>query len=150
MTKWVEAKAVKTADAKQTVIFLYENIISRFGCPKILINDRGTHFINVIIEQMTTLFNINHRKTIPYHPQTNGQTKRINQTLVCILYKIVVDSKCNWDTKLTAALWAYQTTYNAVFLDVWNWGYFFPIKFEVQTLCIAMEYRLDDFPSLKN
>jgi hypothetical protein len=44
LTKWAEAKTVKFANAKQTTIFLYENIISQFGCPMILINDRSSHF----------------------------------------------------------------------------------------------------------
>jgi len=39
LTKWVEAKTVKFVDAKQMTIFLNENIISRFGCLKILISD---------------------------------------------------------------------------------------------------------------
>jgi hypothetical protein len=78
LTKWAEAKAVKKADAKQTAIFLYENIISRFGYPKILISDRGSHFLNPVIREMIQLFQINHYKTTPYHPQTNGQTKRVN------------------------------------------------------------------------
>jgi len=81
----VEAKDVKNVDGKQIVIFLYENIISRFGCPKILVNDRGSHFHNETIELMTNIFKINHKKTTPYHPQTNGHTKRINQKLVQIL-----------------------------------------------------------------
>ena len=68
LTKWAEAKAIKAADAKQTAIFLHENIISRFGCPKILVSDRGSHFLNEAIEELTKLFQINHRKTTPYHP----------------------------------------------------------------------------------
>jgi transposase InsO family protein len=104
LTKWAETKAVKKADAKQTAIFLYENIISRFGYPKILISDRSTHFLNPVIKEMTLLFQINHRKTTPYHSQTNGQTERVNQTLIRILRKIVTESKKNLDVKLTAAL----------------------------------------------
>jgi hypothetical protein len=153
--KWAEAKAVKKADAKQTAIFLYENIIARFGCPKILISDRGTHFINEAIEEMTTLFNINHRKTTPYHSQTNGQTERVNQTLVRILRKTVIDSKRDWDTKLTAALWAYRTTYKVTtratpFSLMYGIEAILPIEFEVQTLRIAMEQRLDTSQSLKD
>jgi hypothetical protein len=155
LTKWAEAKAVKKADAKQTAIFLYENIIARFGCPKILISDRGTHFINEAIEEMTTLFNINHRKTTPYHPQTNGQTERVNQTLVRILRKTVIDSKRDWDTKLTAALWAYRTTYKVTtratpFSLMYGIEAILPIEFEVQTLRIATEQRLDTSQSLKD
>ena len=93
LTKWAEAKAIKAADAKQTTIFLYENIISRFGCLQILVSNRGTYFLNEAIEEMTKLFQINHRKTTPYHPQTNGLAEWVNQTLVRILRKTVTDSK---------------------------------------------------------
>jgi len=47
LTKWVEAKVVKVDDAKATATFLYENVITRFGCPKMLISDRSKHFLNV-------------------------------------------------------------------------------------------------------
>ena len=111
LTKWAEAKPVKMADGKQTAIFLYENILSRFGCPKILVSDRGSYFLNETIELMTEMFQINHRKNTPYHPQTNGHTERVNQTLVHILRKTVSDNKRDWDVKLTPALWVYHTTY---------------------------------------
>ena len=82
LTKWAQAKAIKAADAKQIAIFLHENIISCFGCPKILVSDRGSHFLNEAIEELTKLFQINHWKTTPYHPQTDGLAERVNQTLV--------------------------------------------------------------------
>ena len=46
LTKWAEAKAVKTNTAANAATFMYENIISKFGCPKILVSDRGTHLLN--------------------------------------------------------------------------------------------------------
>jgi hypothetical protein len=155
LTKWAEAKAVKKADAKQTTIFLYENIISRFGCPKILISDRGSHFLNLVIREMTQLFQINHRKTTPYHPQTNGQTKRVNQTLIRILRKIITESKRDWDVKLTVALWAYRTTYKVTtqatpFSLMYGMEAILSIEFEVSFLCIAIENHLDDSTSLKD
>ena len=42
LTKWAEVKPVKTNTAEHATTFMYENIISRFGCPKILVSDRGT------------------------------------------------------------------------------------------------------------
>ena len=107
LTKWAEVKPVKTNTTVHAATFMYENIISRFGCPKILVSDRGSHFLNELFEEMVTRFCINHRKTTPYHPQTNGQTERVNGILVSILWKTVLDSKWDWDVKLTAALWAY-------------------------------------------
>ena len=155
MTKWAKVKAVKKADAEQIVIFLYENIISRFGCPMILISDRGSYFLNPVIREMTKLFQINHRKTTPYHPQTNGQTKRMNQTLVRILRKIVTESKRDWDIKLTVALWTYRTTYKVTtwatpFSLMYGLEAILPIEFDVPSLRIAIENRLDDSTSLKD
>ena len=155
LTKWAEAKVIKAADAKQTAIFLHENIISRFGCPKILVSDRGSHFLNEAIEELTKLFQINHRKTTPYHPQTNGLAERVNQTLVQILRKTVVDSKRDWDSKLTAALWAYRTTYKVTtrmtpFALMYGLEAILPIEFEIPSLRLAIGERLDTTESLKN
>ena len=111
LTKWTDAKAVKTDTVVYAATFMYENIILRFGCPKILVSDMGLHFLNELFEEMTTKFRINQRKTTPYHPQTNGQTEPVNKVLVIILRKIILDSKRDRDVKLTATLWAYKTTF---------------------------------------
>ena len=160
LTKWVEAKAVKKVDAKQTTIFMYENIISRFGCPKILISYKGLYFLNPVIREMIQLFQITHRKTTPYHPQTNGQIERINQTLIRILQKIVIESKKDWNIKLTVALWTYRTTYCLMALWVTTWATSFSlmygmeailsIEFEKLSLQIAIENCLDDSTALKD
>jgi transposase InsO family protein len=91
LTKWVEGKVVKTDTAAHVATFMYENIISRFCCPKILVNDRGTHFLNSLIQEMTDRFQIDHRKTTLYYPQTNGQTERVNGTLVSIFRKTIME-----------------------------------------------------------
>jgi len=155
LTKWAEAKAVKTDTAAHAATFMYENIISRFGCPKILVSDRGTHFLNSLIREMTDKFQIDHRKTTPYHPQTNGQTERVNGTLVSILRKTIMDSKRDWDVKLTAALWAYRTTFKVTtqatpFSLVYGLEATLPIEFEVESLRVAIGSRLTDSQSLKN
>jgi transposase InsO family protein len=92
VTKWTEALATKTDDAKTVAKFLYENIITRFGCPKELVSDRGTHFINKIIEQLTAKYLIKHRKSTPYHPRANGQTEKTNGILCKIITKTVQGS----------------------------------------------------------
>ena len=155
LTKWEEAKAIKKDNGKQVAIFLYENIISRIGCPKVLISDRGKHFLNETIEEITKIFNINHRKTTPYHPQTNGQIEWIKQTLERILCKIVVDFKRDWDVKLIAALWAYRTTYKVTtcaipFALMYGVEAVLPIEIEIPSLRIAIDECLDEFQSLKD
>ena len=56
LTKWAEAKAVRADNAKHTAIFIFENIITRFGCPRVLVSDRGGHFINDLISELTGHF----------------------------------------------------------------------------------------------
>jgi hypothetical protein len=58
----VEAKAFKDNIAKNIVKFIYENIITRFGCPTHFINDQGNHFINKTIEELVAEFMIVHHK----------------------------------------------------------------------------------------
>lgn len=75
LTKWAEAKVVITNDAKTIANFLFKLIIIWFGYLKILINDRGQHFLKKVIEGVTKRFKINDRKTTPYNLQTNGSCK---------------------------------------------------------------------------
>jgi transposase InsO family protein len=110
-TKWVEARATRRNDAATAAIFLFEQIMMRFGCPLELVSDRGTHFLNDTIEQITDLYHIKHRKTTPYNPKANGLTERANGIVVKILNKVVSAQKTDWDRKLYSAVFAYNTTW---------------------------------------
>ena len=46
VSKWVEAVACKSNDYKVVLKFLKENIFSRFGIPRAIISDGGSHFCN--------------------------------------------------------------------------------------------------------
>ena len=50
VSKWVEAKATRIDDSKVVTNFIKSNIFSRFGIPRALISDRGTHFCNRTIK----------------------------------------------------------------------------------------------------
>ena len=60
---------IKDCNSGTAVNFLFENVVTRFGCPKILISNQGTHFVNQLIEELTDELEIQHRITNPYHPQ---------------------------------------------------------------------------------
>lgn len=109
-TKMVEVEATRKDDVATVAKFLFELIITRYGCPLELVNDRGTHFLNNVIEDLTHHFQIKHRKTIPYNPKANNLNEKSNGLLCKMLLKVTLNHAHDWDTKFPAALWAYRTT----------------------------------------
>ncbi|XP_070015629.1 uncharacterized protein [Nicotiana sylvestris] len=75
VSKWVEAVALPTNDAKVVVGFLKKNIFTRFGTPRAIISDGGTHFYNRAFEKLLIKYDVRHKVATPYHPQTSGQVE---------------------------------------------------------------------------
>src|SRR6266542_93929 len=110
-TKYPEARALTNANAKSVANFIYEDIICRYGCPRKIISDRGTHFNNQVIEKLLERFKIRHNLSTPYHPKTNGLVKRFNKTLYESLAKLNEERE-NWDEYISLTLFAYRTKIN--------------------------------------
>ena len=89
VSKWVEAIPTRTNEGKVVIDFLEKNIFSRFGCPRAIISDRGSHFTNTIFRKCLKKFGVQHRITNPCHPQENGQVELCNREIKKILKKIV-------------------------------------------------------------
>ncbi|GJS63641.1 reverse transcriptase domain-containing protein [Tanacetum coccineum] len=64
LSKWVEAKALPTNDARVVVKFL-KSLFSRFGAPRAIISDRGTHFCN---DKFARAFRTAYKTPIGYTP----------------------------------------------------------------------------------
>jgi hypothetical protein len=107
----VEAKATRSDDAKTVIEFLKSNEFVRFGVPRALISDRGTHFCNKMMEALLKKYNVTHRVSTACHPQTNGQAEVSNREVKSILEKTVNPTRKDWSLRLDDALWAYQTAY---------------------------------------
>ncbi|GJV07701.1 reverse transcriptase domain-containing protein [Tanacetum coccineum] len=88
LSKWVEAKALPTNDARVVCKFL-KTLFSRFGAPRAIISDRGTHFCNDQFTKVMLKYGVTHRLSTAYHPQTSGQVEVSNRGLKRILEKIV-------------------------------------------------------------
>ncbi|KAM2222572.1 hypothetical protein ACFXTI_016708 [Malus domestica] len=111
VSKWVEAKATRTNDSKVVADFIRTNIFARFGMPRVIISDRGSYFCNRTIEALLRKYNVNHKVSTPYHPQTNGQAEVSNREIKQILEKTVGPTRKDWSLCLNDALWAYRTAY---------------------------------------
>lgn len=93
------------------VKFIFEEIITKFGCPLELVTDQRSHFLHEIIQILTKAFMVLHWKSTTYHPQASGQAESTNKVIKTTLTKLVNANRTDWDTKLHVALWAFKTTY---------------------------------------
>ncbi|GJV63658.1 reverse transcriptase domain-containing protein [Tanacetum coccineum] len=110
LSKWVEAKALPTNDARVVCKFL-KTLFSRFGAPRAIISDRGTHFCNDQFTKVMLKYGVTHRLSTAYHPQTSGQVEVSNHGLKRILERTVGENRASWSNKLDYALWAFRITY---------------------------------------
>nr|GEX39355.1 reverse transcriptase domain-containing protein [Tanacetum cinerariifolium] len=110
LSKWVEAKALPINDARVVVKFL-KSLFARFGTPRAIISDRGTHFCNDQFVKVMTKYGVTHHLATAYHPQTSGQVEVSNQGLKCILERTVGDNRASWSDKFDDALWAFRTAF---------------------------------------
>ncbi|GJX66646.1 reverse transcriptase domain-containing protein [Tanacetum coccineum] len=110
LSKWVEAKALPTNDARVVCKFL-KSLFARFGAPRAIISDRGTHFCNDQFAKVMLKYGVTHRLSTAYHPQTSGQVEVSNRGLKRILERTVGENRASWSDKLDDALWAFRTAY---------------------------------------
>ena len=111
VSKWIEAKATRTDNAKVVVDFIKSHIFVRYGTPRAIISDRGTHFCNRVMEALLKKYGVTHRVSTSYHPQTSGQAEISNKEIKSILEKTVNPNRKDWSLRLDDALWAYRTAF---------------------------------------
>jgi transposase InsO family protein len=90
--------------------FLYENILSRFGCPKRLVTDNATSFKADALVDMGKSMGIQLVHSTPYYPQGNGLAKSSNKSLIRIIRNLLEENQKSWDSKLNFVLWADRVT----------------------------------------
>ncbi|GJV70693.1 reverse transcriptase domain-containing protein [Tanacetum coccineum] len=110
LSKWVEAKALPTNDARVVVKFL-KSLFSRFGTPRAIISDHGTHFCNDQFAKVMSKYGVTHRLATAYHPQTSGQVEVSNRGLKRILERMVGENHASWSDKLDEALWEFRIAF---------------------------------------
>nr|GEV61615.1 reverse transcriptase domain-containing protein [Tanacetum cinerariifolium] len=85
LSKWVEAKALSTNDSRVVCKFL-KNLFARFGAPRAIISDKGTHFCNNQFTKVMQKYGVTHQRAVG-------------------------ENRASWSDKLDDALWAFRTAY---------------------------------------
>nr|GEW05175.1 reverse transcriptase domain-containing protein [Tanacetum cinerariifolium] len=88
-----------------------DQVIRRFGTPRAIISNRGTHFCNDQFAKVMLKYGVTHRLATTYHPQTSGHVEVSNRGLKRILERTVGENRSSWSNKLDDALWAFRTAY---------------------------------------
>jgi transposase InsO family protein len=86
-------------------------IMSLHGIPKIIVTDRGTQFVSQFWRQFQKSLGTKLLYSTAYHPQTGGQTKRVNQILEDMLRSCALTYQDQWDECLPLAEFSYNNSY---------------------------------------
>nr|GEY88517.1 DNA-directed DNA polymerase [Tanacetum cinerariifolium] len=101
----VEAKALPTNDARVVCKFL-KSLFARFGSPRAIISDRGTHFCNDQFTKVMLKYEVTHRLSTAYHQQTSGHVEHTKHPSGAS-YKLVYGKACHLPIELEhKAYWA--------------------------------------------
>ena len=90
-SRQVELCALKTVDARSTADALMSCWFLRHGIPKQVLSDNGSQFANALIDELLQILKVQHKTTLPYHPQGNGVTERVNREILKHLLCLTVN-----------------------------------------------------------
>jgi hypothetical protein len=100
----------KTITGEETAKLFLDNIYRIHGLPDDIVSDRGAQFISNFWRGIFQLLHVKINLSTAYHPQTDGQTERVNQILEQYLRCTVNYQQDNWVDLLPLAEFAYNNT----------------------------------------
>ena len=97
-----------TIDGPGTARLFIDRIWSLHGLPKSIVTDRGTQFLNAFNAEVLKLVGTKHAATSSYHPESDGQTERVNRVLTEMLRHYVNLRYDDWDMHLPLVEFAHN------------------------------------------
>ncbi len=108
-SKYTVLAAIPDKKAETVAQTLFEKWIAVFSCPKILVSDNGKEMVNNIMKILCEKFQIKHRKTASYHPQSNSPAESFNRTIIKYMRTTLDNNTLDWESHLPAIMIAYNT-----------------------------------------
>ncbi len=113
LSKFIIAKAVRDCTAATAARFITEEVILKYGTPKCILTDNGTHFTASMMSELFKKIGVTHLYSTPYHPMTNGQIERYNATMDAKIGALSNQNRTNWDEQLPFVTFNYNTSIHA-------------------------------------
>ena len=113
-TRLAKAIVAKDQTAKTAAKLLYDEFFMTYGLPKRMVMDNALAFRGRVMSDLCARLGIEKSHSTPFHPQTNGQVERMNQTLHRMIGKLPAERKENWAEHLEELVHAYNCTRSAV------------------------------------
>jgi len=111
LTKMVHfAACTTTVDATGSAKLFRNHVFAAHGLPVSIISDRDTRFKSEFWQALMDLLGVRHKMSSAFHPQTDGQTERVNRVLEEYLRHYVNPSHDDWDEWLPLAEFAYNNS----------------------------------------
>ncbi|CAF1473560.1 unnamed protein product [Adineta steineri] len=110
LSKFVITKAVRDCTASTAARFVTEEVILKYGTPKCILTDNGTHFTASMMAELFKKIGVTHLYSTPYHPMTNGQIERYNATMDSKIAALSNENRTNWDEQLPFVTFNYNTS----------------------------------------
>ena len=108
-SKWIEAEAFSSIKDRDVAWFIWKNIVCRFGILRSIVSDNGPQFDSKVYRGFFQELKIKNLYSTPWYPQSNGQAKASNKTLLTALKNQLDSAKGKWVEELPGVLRAYRT-----------------------------------------
>lgn len=111
MCHFIPVKQLPTS--KETADLLFDNVFRLHGLPSSIVSDRGTQFTSKFWRAVCSKLQIDLRLSTSFHPQTNGQTERLNRTLEQYLRCFCTYQQDDWSRLLSMAEFALNNSHSS-------------------------------------
>ena len=113
LTKMVHlAPCTESVTAPAVADLFFNHVVKLHGVPKSLVSDRGSQFTSKCSDHMCRLLDVTRLMSSSYHPETDGQTERMNRILGDMLRSYVDQRPVSWYTFLAPAEFAINNAVN--------------------------------------
>jgi predicted NAD-dependent protein-ADP-ribosyltransferase YbiA (DUF1768 family) len=145
LTKFAIVVPLPDKSKIQVVRALYFDVIVLYGCPKVIISDRGKEFLNWLTKCLNRLCGTTHVFTCRFHPQGDGQSERFNRTLCEMLCHYVSENQKDWQSFLKEVTADYNNSIHSATLDT----PFYLMHGQDKRIPLDIEFRVDEHTQRK-